>query len=449
MILSTNVAFVGHTHHGKSSLLGRYLHDAELLSEHQIRAARRCIESGRVPKSHFYALLVHRNPREDIRQLTELPSWIRARAGVAELTLIDTPGHDIYHKHMVYGVFQADYAVLVVQAQEGIQAQTVDALNLLRNFEIPLLAMTVSRMDEVGYSEERYSEVVGNVRALLGGMGLPLTVPALPSSAIDGEGVLEHRHAEWARGLPTLESVLRGAAVRPSRSGDRPARFVFRRAELYASGQGMVLVGIVESGQINVGDRLLVEPASQIRGRETSFRIKSIHLVKGRHGQESEVVESAEPRQVVGVAADFGSFDFRDFLLSAPGHAYVAGPREHPPGVAERIAAEVLVVEHPTAIPVGYRPVLNINGDQVGCVFEGITAKRHPGCDWADTAETLIRSEEQARLGITFGRPVVVEPGALLPRLSKFVIRDNHRIVALGKALRAVTDTEKGPIAAE
>src|SRR5262249_16052781 len=113
------------------------------------------------------------------------------RASGAAFTLIDNPGHhERYLDNIIYGLYLADYAILVVDARAGVEEGTELAATLIAGLKLPLLAVCITKMDCVNYSQEIYQSVKTQIESSLFDSILRRIgrVPIIPVSALDGFG---------------------------------------------------------------------------------------------------------------------------------------------------------------------------------------------------------------------------------------------------------------------
>src|SRR5207244_10532677 len=115
-------------------------------------------------------------------------SQIRSRTATRDIVLIDAPGHAEFLRNRITGAAQADAAVLIVDASEGVRDQTRRHGYLLHLLGIRQVAVVINKMDRVGFSRERYREISDEISAHLNGLGVSPTA-VIPISARDGDGV--------------------------------------------------------------------------------------------------------------------------------------------------------------------------------------------------------------------------------------------------------------------
>ncbi|MFB6132498.1 MAG: GTP-binding protein, partial [Halanaeroarchaeum sp.] len=175
-------------------------------------------------------------------------------------TIVDTPGHRDFVKNMITGASQADNAVLVVAADDGVQPQTREHVFLARTLGIEELIVAVNKLDLVEYEESTYKEVVEEVKSLLKQVQFNTEDASfIPISAFEGANVAESsEETPWYDGPTVLESL--NNLPEPSPPTDAPLRLPIQ--DVYTiSGIGTVPVGRVETGVMEPGDMVSFQPS--------------------------------------------------------------------------------------------------------------------------------------------------------------------------------------------
>ena len=189
------VVMVGHLDHGKSTLIGRLLHDTGSLAAGRIEQVERvCAELGR---GFELAYLVDNFREERENEMTVDTTQVFFRNGNRRYVLIDAPGHLHLLKNMVTGASQADAAVLVVDATEGVKAQTRRHVQLLSIMGLKQVVVAINKMDAVRFKVARFAEVEKALRGFFDSVGLTAT-RYVPISAALGDNVVERSlNMDW------------------------------------------------------------------------------------------------------------------------------------------------------------------------------------------------------------------------------------------------------------
>ena len=188
-------------------------------------------------------------------------SHIHFRTPVREYVLIDAPGHREFLKNMVTGAAQADAAVLVVDAREGMQEQTKRHSYLLHLLGIRQVIVAINKMDLVSLAQNRFQKLSKDVRHYLSELGLDLQhTQIIPVSARDGDNIVTRSiRMDWYEG-PTLAESLDGIQ-QPVSVLEMPLRFPVQ--DVYKFDERRIVAGRIETGQIRVGDTLMFSPSNK------------------------------------------------------------------------------------------------------------------------------------------------------------------------------------------
>jgi len=449
-----NLSLVGHTWHGKSTILGRFLWEIGRVSDREMEKYKKMARDIIGDTTHVYSLILHRG-REEIEKTSErgiigstvMTSHARVEISNKLITFIDTPGHPMFKKNKIYGIFQSDCAILVVEADEinikekalepekRVKPGTIEALHILRSFEVPLVAVTISKMDEVDYSMEKYERCVDVIQSLLGSLHYDTdSIFFFPTAALHGEGIREYSQIKWFDG-PTFEDVLGSINIYVERE-EQPLRLTVYSSEVYTiPGRGLAIRGTVESGALERDNEIIFQPISEILKQDIRTRVRSLQLTKAQ-ATPGIPIERAVPRNIVGaLITEHPKFDLHSLLEH---YGNVAGTLKNPPQTATKFEAEIFLIEHPTPILRGHSPSLNVHVDQAPATLSDIFEKRKGDGDWDPADVKSIRSGEQARVEFSLLRPVAVEESENLPWLSRFVIRSGIGIEGFGKCTKII-----------
>ena len=409
-----NLAVIGHVDHGKSTMVGRLLFETGSVPEHVIEQHRE--EAKEKGKGGFeFAYVMDNLAEERERGVTIDIAHQEFDTDDFYFTIVDCPGHRDFVKNMITGASQADNAVLVVAADDGIQPQTQEHVFLARTLGIDELIIAVNKMDLVDYEKDRYDEVVEEVTKLLKQVNFATEDASfIPTSAFEGDNVSEDSsETDWYDG-PTLLGALNDLPA-PEPPTDAPLRLPIQ--DVYTiSGIGTVPVGRIETGVMNPGNNVSFQPS------DVGGEVKTIEM----HHEE---VGEAGPGDNVGFnVRGVGKDDIR--------RGDVCGPAEDPPKVAETFQAQIVVMQHPSVITAGYTPVFHAHTSQVACTVESIDKKLDPASgEVAEENPDFIQSGDAAVVTVRPQKPISIEPSSEIPELGSFAVRDMGQTIAAGKVL--------------
>lgn len=411
-----NLVFIGHVDHGKSTTVGRILHDTGSIDPHELENLKKLAEQ--MGKATFeFAFVMDQVKEERERGLTIDVAHKRFDTDKYYFTIIDAPGHRDFVKNMITGTSQADAAVLVVGGAEGPQTQTREHIFLARTLGVEQLIVAINKMDATKpeYDEKRFKSIKDEVTTLLKSVGYKVDkIPFIPISAYKGDNVVKpSTKLGWYKG-PTLVAALNEIQV-PPKPTDKPLRLPIQ--DVYSiTGAGTVPVGRVETGVLKVGMKVHFMPADKVG------EVKSIEM-------HHEQIQQAEPGDNVG-------FNVRGVDKKDLRRGDVAGPTDTPPTVAKSFIAQIVVLNHPSVITVGYTPVFHAHTAQVACTFEEIQKSLDPktGATKQEKPDFL-KTGDAAIVKIRPTKPMVIEAAKQFPQMGRFAIRDMGQTVAAGQVI--------------
>ncbi len=412
-----NLIFIGHVDHGKSTLVGRLMYDLGVVSPQDLEKMKK--EAEALGKGTFeFAFFLDATTEERKRGVTIDLSHIKFDTEKYTFTIIDAPGHKDFIKNMITGTSQADAAVLVVAAKEGIQPQTKEHAFLARIMGIKQMIVAINKMDTVNYDEGAYKKVKEELEKLLKGIGYDMSkVQFVPISALEGENVTKKTEKmSWYNGPTLLEAI--NNFEEPEKPTDLPLRVPIQ--DVYSiTGIGTVPVGRVETGIMKVGDKVTFEPAN------ASGEVKSIEM-------HHESLQEARPGDNIG-------FNVRGVTKDQIKRGDVCGPASEPPTVAKEFTAQIVVLSHPTAISKGYTPVVHVHTAQVACKFKELKQKIDPrNGQVKEENPDYLKTGDAAVVVLEPQKPLVIEPRNKIPKLSSFAIRDMGQTVGAGFCIDVV-----------
>ncbi len=418
-----NLVFIGHVDHGKSTTVGRLLFDTGNISEQALRKLKD--KAQELGKAGFeFAYVMDNLKEEQERGVTIDLAHKKFETDKYYFTIIDAPGHKDFIKNMITGASQADAAVLVVAANDGVNAQTREHAYLSKVLGVGQMIVAINKMDIKGveYAEARFNAVKEEVGKLLASVGYKLdAIQFVPIASLPGDNVAKKTEKmSWWTGPTLLDAI--NALNPPEKPTELPLRLPIQ--DVYnITGIGVVPVGRVETGVLKVNDKLIAVPGRE--GKGVPGECKSIEM-------HHEQMQSAEPGDNVGISV-------RGFGKKDVARGDVIGKADNVPTVATEFTAQIVVLNHPSVITVGYTPVFHIHTAQVACRVEAIEKKLNPA-----TGEVLqenpdfIKNGDAAIVKIKPVQPLVIEKKSDIPQMANFAIRDSGATVAAGMCIDLV-----------
>ncbi len=399
------VVFVGHVDHGKSTLIGRILHDTDSLPEGKIDMVKKaCAAEG---MEFEFAFVLDALLEEQKQNVTIDTTQIPFRTERRNYLIIDAPGHKEFLKNMITGASRADAAILVIAANEGVREQSRRHAYLLGLLGIRQILVVVNKMDLANYSKERFGEIASEYKNFL--VDLSLEARAfIPTSARQGENVANRSEKiPWYSG-PTLLEALDLLEVRKA-DVDLPLRFCVQ--DIYRFDERRIVAGRIEAGTLRVGDQLVFSPANK-----------------------SSVVASIEqwsaPGDGAAIAGDSIGITLSEQIFIERG--YVASHETDTPIETNRFHADLFwIVREPLRVGRPYN--LRLATQEVKCQIASIEQIMN-----SSTLETKSDKREQlerndvGRLMIETRGPLVIDNHDRIPNLGRFVIVDDDEICGGG-----------------
>lgn len=260
---------------GKSTLIGRLLFDSKRLYEDQLQALER--DSKRVGNAgdHIdYALLCDGLKAEREQGITIDVAYRYFSTNRRKFIIADTPGHEQYTRNMITGGSTANLAIILIDARQGVVTQTRRHSLLVSLLGIKHIVLAVNKMDLVGYSEERFNEIVEEYKGWLSTQEFRIEdLQCIPLSALEGDNVVElSKNTPWYTG-PSLLNFLETVPVDSDTNMDDfrfPIQYVLRPNLDFRGFSGKI-----SSGSVRVGDSITALPSGK------SSRVKEIVTYDG------------------------------------------------------------------------------------------------------------------------------------------------------------------------
>src|SRR6266496_2753718 len=390
------IVFVGHVDHGKSTLIGRILSDTNSLPEGKLEQVQRACAAENMEFEFAFLLDALLEEQE---------------------------------QNMITGASNADAAVLVIAANEGVQEQSNRHAYLLSLLGVRQFCVVVTKMDLADYSEARFLEIEKKYREFLKTLNLETNV-FIPASARFGENItVRSTKMQWHRG-PTLAEAL-DAMTPLAPPIDLPLRLCVQ--DVYKFDDRRIIAGRIETGTLQVGDELVFSPANK-----TSI-VQSIE-----HWQPAST--AATPLRGNGgiaIAGDSIGITLQEQIFVERG--YVASHSKDTPIETNRFHADLFwIARQPARLSHLY--TARLATQEVKCqivsldeVMDSSSLERNP-----TKADQLARNEV-GRLTIQTRAPIVLDNHDRLPPLGRFVLVDDGMICG-GGIIHGGVYTDRGAI---
>ena len=403
--LPLRVVFVGHVDHGKSTLVGRILHDTDSLPEGKIEMVKKaCVEEG---MEFEFAFVLDALLEEQKQNVTIDTTEIRFKTKRRKYIIIDAPGHKEFLKNMITGAARADAAVLVIAANEGVREQSRRHAYLLGLLGIKQLIVVVNKMDLVDFSQRKLEQIESEYLKFLKELGLKARA-FVPASAKNGENIARPSAKMKWHNSPTVLAAL--DLLEPqSDDVDLPLRFCVQ--DVYRFDERRIIAGRIETGKLKVGDEIVFSPANK------TSKVQSIEQWGGDYDD-------------VKIAGDSIGITLTEQIFVERG--YVASHQTETPIETNRIHADVFwIVREP--MRVGHLYDLRLATQEVKCEVVSIDQVMDSATleSTSDGCERLERNEV-GRLTIQTRSPLVIDNHERIPTLGRFVIVDDGRICGGG-----------------
>lgn len=411
------IVIVGHVDHGKSTLIGRLFHDTNSLPEGKVEQIRKASEAEGM--DFEFAFLLDALLEEQAQNITIDTTQLPFRTNKREYVIIDAPGHKEFLKNMVTGAASADAAVLLIDANEGIQEQSKRHAYLLSLLGIRQIIVAVNKMDLVGYRQERFEKVRADYTEFLGKLGI---TPAhfVPMSAKLGLNITTlSPELGWHKG-PAILEALEDFEISAPPDG-LPLRFVLQ--DIYRFDERRILAGRIETGHLKVGDEIVFWPDGK------SSRIKSI-----------EAWNAQTPPTTASVGESV-AITLEEQIFVERGD--VGGPPNHGPAEGREIHASLFWLQNePLALNVPFTLKLGTQSVEarlveISRVLDSSTLEPLAG------SPSIIHKNEVADVRIRARKPLAFDRHDRISETGRFVIVTGKRIGGGGIVREAEYQDEK------
>ena len=408
------LATAGSVDDGKSTLLGRLLHDLGALSTDTLEAVQRA-STRRGDAGVNLALVTDGLRAEREGGITIDVAYRFFATETRSFILADTPGHEQYTRNMVTGASTADVAVVLVDARAGLVMQSQRHLAIAALLGVGTVIVAVNKCDLVGWDEEVFRTVAKDAQNFAAGLPWPTEVIAVPVSALLGDNVVEPSpNLSWFEGpalLALLESIV---AVRPDPVGARMAVQWIIPPDAAVGREARLVAGRLEGGNLAVGQAVMLQPS----GRSTT--VAGIELFGRR-------VTNAVAGQAIAV-------ELADDIDASRGELLVAADAATAPTVLDRVEVDVCWMGD-RSVQAGDRYLVKHTTRIVRAMVEEVHGRLDIIEGITDHRATVLALNDLGRMTLRLSAPIAADPYASGASTGRLIIIDEATNTTVGAAM--------------
>ncbi len=414
-----NIVIVGHVDHGKSTVIGRLLADTGSLPEGKLDAVKASCR--RNSKPFEYAFLLDALKDEQAQGITIDMARCFFKTKKRDYIIIDAPGHIEFLKNMITGASRAEAALLVIDADEGIQENSRRHGQMVSMLGVKQVTVLVNKMDLVGYREEVYLKLQADYSEFLRQIKVT-PVSFIPVSAREGENIASHSELMgWYTG-PTVLDQLDGFASEADLQ-EKPFRFPVQDIYKFTkeNDDRRIVAGTVAAGTVHAGDEVLFLPS----------------------GKQSRVlsVESFNTRpKTAATVGDAIGFTLATQIYIRPGELMVK-PSDPQPEVGSRFRVNIFWL--------GRAPMVRDREYKLKLGSAKASVRLAEICNTLDASDLSFSSSKQqlecrdvGECILETSRPIAFDPSSSSESTGRFVIVDNFEIAGGGIVVENLSSGE-------
>lgn len=464
---SANIAFIGNVNSGKSSISGMVLSYLQIVPEEVVTRLGKEAKKLGLPEELKHAWVMDTTSHERSGGFTIKPTWAGFQTPTRRYTIIDNPGHKDFCRNAAFGVFEADSVVLVMpvtildpasDAAGGdgrLSTQAEEHLITAFCFGVRELVVAVNKMDLVNYSQESFEAVRAYTLKIMKKAGFkPESAVFVPVSVLQGEGFLSAspKMSSWYTGPCLLQAC--DELPLAKRVVDKPLRMVvdevFHSAKT-PHGYTAVLCGKVERGALSLQDNVALYPSGPQRAKVLSLQLHGTTVSDAKAGDNVGVrieykrnggpapdsAQAGKAGKITKTSAVVVNEECRE--VQKPCKGMILTLCSQPAvSVVTRFEAQLLIV-HGTAFKVGYKPSLTTHLVTVSVHITRLIEIIGRNNTVLESNPTEVKVGQTVVCEMTSLRPFAAETIHDMPRLSRFLIKEERSIAAIGFIRRIIS----------
>ncbi len=393
-----DIVIVGHVDHGKSTLIGRLFYDTNSLPPGKLKELKQASDA--LGKELEFGFILDHLEEEREQGITIDTTQKFFNTEKRNYTIIDAPGHVEFIKNMITGASQAQAAILIVDASEGVQEQTKRHAYILSMLGLKQVIVVINKMDLINYNKEKYEKVQQETQEFLKKINIS-PIYFIPISAQKGDNIAKKsEHLDWYSGLTTLEAL---DSFKKEKEKEKSLRFSVQ--DVYNFDK-RIIAGKIISGTLEKNQEITILPSNY------KTKIKTIEDFTNQ-------VDKAIAGKNIGLTT-------LDKLFIERGNIIINSDSEIPK-ITDKIKANIFWLSQ-KPYKIGEKLTFKCSTQNIDCEIIKIKKKINSSTLEKITNNNKIENREAADVIIKTEKPVIIENFNKIPELGRFVLETNDTV---------------------
>jgi len=414
-----NLVVVGHVDHGKSSIVGRLLADTGSLPQGKLEQIKEFCERNSRPFE--YAFLIDALKDEQSQGITIDSARVFFKTKKRDYIIIDAPGHIEFLKNMVTGASRAEAALLVIDANEGIQENSKRHGYMLSMLGINQISILVNKMDLVGYEKEVFETIKKEYSKFLAGLGIKPKC-FIPVSGIEGDNIASpSSRMPWYKEKTILKTLDKFESEKPKDNQHlrMPVQDVYKFTNF--GDDRRIIAGTIETGVLRKGDEVVFYPS-------------------GKRSVVQNIEKFNSPEKSTVHAGSAVGFTLKEQIYAQRGEM-IAKDNESKPQVTSRIKVNLFWLNK-DSMSTKKEYLLKLGTAKVPVVIESIKRVIDSSDLKSLGKRNAVKRHEVAECILKLSKAIAFDLVTKNASTSRFVIIDNYEIAGGGIIQDALEDKQ-------